>query len=63
MINIQETGNNEMLDDHSDIAENNDENRALIPGMYVQHTLKINFTNFFPTIILMYFHHLFVYIF
>ena len=37
VINIQETGNNEMSDDHSDIAENNDENRALIPGMYV-HT-------------------------
>ena len=52
-----------MSDDHSDIAENNDENRALIPGMYVQHTLKIHFTNFFPTIILIYFHHLFVYIF
>ena len=47
VINIQETGNNEMSDDHSDIAENNDENRALIPGMYV-HTLKINFTKFFP---------------
>ena len=62
MINIQETGNNEMSDDHSDIAENNDENRALIPGMYV-HTLKINFTNFFSTIILIYFHHLLVYIF
>ena len=35
VINIQETGNNEMSDDHSDIAENNDENRALIPGMYL----------------------------
>ena len=62
VINIQETGNNEMSDDHSDIAENNDENRALIPGMY-EHTLKINFTNFFSTITLIYFHHLFVYIF
>ena len=31
VINIQETGNDEMSD-HSDIAENNDENRALIPG-------------------------------
>ena len=32
VINIQET-NNEMSD-HSDIAENDDENRALIPGKY-----------------------------